>query len=575
LKGILKPSPLRTHTPVQASAVEANAEEGAKSVTAPPATAHSVLPTLKSTKPTTPGTSASPQPRANVDQWAYNGRRALGTAAPGALATLDVQVNHVIDITQEAETTAHHGAAQQVEAGWQRFLKGTGAYLALRQGDSAAFLQQLRQHELPELLVHLDNMQTSVNALQAHNLAPGVGKALTQSLHGIRLELGKLQHDHTAAQRAVGAALTTVLGFTPLALLMPYKLNQLKYLMFQIAFYAKTALYTAGGMVNPNTGPHDWVDLGVARHLQTGLLALMYAAPAFSTTPTTQALRENPVFNAGTAVFATGALVTSYYAHKINALFQASQQKYLGGGTPHTLAELPTAAQPIVANLQAQAVMDKKKLADAERTFEGVLNAAINGKTSKAAEKYAVFVHQLRTMAAAGCDLAAPEKPANHELIAKAGVAALGISAGWAATALMAPAWAGVSDYAPHAAFATVLLTLTTLNPEMNLDNILVEFANFVGLNLIGLPVLMADKAFNFINPYPEGTDPHNIEKITQLALENLKKPSFWIVTGLLTVANITLDIHLARLAAKGAQTLKRIAHGDEDETTVTQNAFD
>jgi hypothetical protein len=471
---------------------------------------------------------------------------------------------------EAASIGAERTAMQRAGDAFVGFLKGTDVFHALRQGDSAAFLAQIRRTELPTMLANVEQMRQTVRGLAEHEIAPGVRDSLTQSLDSVHASLSGLNDDNTIAHRALGAALTTTLGLAPLALAVPYKLNQLKYLALQIAFYAKTAAYTAGAMANPNTGARDWVNIGIERHVLTGVQAAIYAAPALLKNPKVQEMRDNIAFNLAASAVAIGTLTASYYADKFGSMFESAKQKLTGGETPTTMRELPDAARPAVTHMLGLAKTEETRLSEAERLFEGVVNDATSGKVSKAADKYRELVGKLEAIAGAGQDIAVPEaRRANSDLVPKVGLAVMTAAATVTTTALIIPDWAGVVDFAADAAFVSALMVATSQNPKKNLQNALDDFKNFVGLSATALPVLAFDKGLNFINPHPPGTDTKNIELVTTLAAENIHKPGFWVATAVLTAANLTLSGHAGEVIAKAAGAIMNRAGQADAESAA------
>lgn len=449
--------------------------------------------------------------------------------------------------------------AEQPPGFFTKFLQGTDVYNAMRQGDTAAFLDQLRaggaQGTLGQMLGNLTEMEAEIDGTQHHEVPVAIRDSLKASLGKVRESLESLQTTHGVPQRLLAAAATTMLGAAPLALVVPWKLNQLKYLALQIAFYAKTAAYTAGAVANPNADRSTWTNILIERHALTGSQALLYAAPAFAKSLPIQELREKLTFNLGATAAAISVLASSYYKDDIGNLLLKLKGK-LGGTTPFNAAELRDEARQAINDVLQRAQTDKPVLKQAQSDFDGFVNDATNQKISDVAGQYGRLIDRLTALAQTGQPPQERERPANPDVAAKTALAVLtGVATG-VTTALILPDYAGVVDFAADAVFVTALMALTAKDSQESLQGALSKFQNFVGLSLTALPILAIDKFKPFFNPLPHGAPVEGIAEATKIAAENIGKAGFIGGAVALTVANLTLPGHAGKLAADMTQGL-------------------
>jgi hypothetical protein len=455
-----------------------------------------------------------------------------------------------------------------------RFLQGTDIYNAMRQGDTAAFLDQLReggaQGTLGQMLGNLREMEAEIEGTQHHEVPVAIRDSLKASLGQVRKSLESLQKDHSLPQRLLAAAATTMIGAAPLALVVPWKLNQLKYLALQIAFYAKTAAYTAGAVANPNADKSTWTNILIERHALTGSQALLYAAPAFAQSHTVQELREKLTFNLGATAAAISVLASSYYKDDIGNLLLKLKGK-LGGTTPFNASELREEARQTVSDVLQRAQADEPVLKQAQSNFDGFVNDATNRKISDVADQYGRLIERLTALGQTGQPPQERERPPNPDVVAKTALAVLtGVATG-VTTALILPDYAGVVDFAADAVFVTALMALTAKDSQESLQGALAKFQNFVGLSLTALPILAIDKFKPFFNPLPHGTPVEGIAEATKIAAENIGTAGFIGGAVGLTLANLTLPGHAGKLAADMTQGLVNCFRGPQEAHDVEQ----
>jgi hypothetical protein len=457
---------------------------------------------------------------------------------------------------------------------FSKFVQGTDLFHALRLGDTAEFLQLLRHGgetgNLGTMLANLGEMEAALDDSENVDLHASVRDSLKSSIRGVRTQLDSLNTDHSVPHRVLGAAATTLAGATPLALAVPYGLNQLKYLALQVAFYAKTAAYTAGAVRNPNSGKADWIKLGIERHALTGVQALMYVAPAFSSSHHIQELRDNIIFNVSATGVAITVLASTYYRHDIGVAIEKMAGK-LGKNTPFNIEELRGNFRDDIKKILELAQNDKERLGQAKTSFGGIINDIAEGKVGDAVKQYDLLIKKLTSMLNAGeteSDVSNAQNVPNTDFVPKVGMAVLTALATATTSALILPDYAGVVDFAADAVFVTALMVLGSKDPLKTLKSAAADLQNFVGLSITALPILAFDKIRPSLNPLPGGIDKANLEAMAELTKTNIRSPGFIATTTVLTAANLLLPSHIggafANLAIKATDGFRRLCAGPE-----------
>jgi hypothetical protein len=448
---------------------------------------------------------------------------------------------------------------------WKNFYLDTDAVKALRLGQTATFLNQLRQGDdaggfLACGLNHLDIIDSLVELCREQGVSAQQASALKQNIQGVRSPLQGLNKDHHLAHRLAGATAATLGGLAPLALAVPVGLKQLKLLAQQIALYTKTALYTAGAIRNPNSNTTTWIDLLITRHALIGVQSLLYAGVAFSRKVAVQELKDKFWFNATVTLIAGAVLALSYYKNKVGAAavkLKKAIQPSVQNEEPGELTEQATQALSAIIDLAAH---DQSALIKARADFEGFVHETTQCQTSHALTQYQNLLKNVTALLHPDEQAVAAPPVNNPDHIPKRALEVVAALATFGATALAMPDYALVVDDLIDAIFVTSVMDMMARNPTKTMEDACAEFENFVGMSVVSIPFFAIDHIHPFFNPIPKDTNPKDIAAMAKAAAKNLSSVGFIAGTSTMTLANATLPAHMGKWVSTATQAATRVA---------------
>jgi hypothetical protein len=372
----------------------------------------------------------------------------------------------------------------------------------------------------------LDRLAAHVTALKAQIDEAGLDGELAARfktrLDEVGETLGALGTDRPLHERAAKVAgLHVLLAPLPLAIPLLTKPRQQK-TEAEIAALMAKAMVEAIGMIRTPTTDHNLLkDRAMARYYANMVQAVEFALPTF--VHSLRFLNSNAAFNIAAGVVSTGALFGGFLSDEI-------RQKFNVWRTGSARPELHRAGLSLSAETKAAleavktaADMDGKALNDAKAAFTANESHELSPYLGK---QVAIAVNAYQRLADELADcigLPPAQSPAeNHDRSAKLALALFSTAVCVATTVLMLPDKIGTVDLASDTAFTSALMFSLMADKNVSRQDALEEFKTFVGLSLVMLAVLAANKAANdFIE---HGVSGLLVGSITMTAL-NLTMP--------------------------------------------------
>lgn len=329
--------------------------------------------------------------------------------------------------------------------------------------------------------------------------------AITARLDHVSQALGELATNKPLTERA--AKIVTIHALlAPLPLLVPMfsKPAQQKAEAEIIALIFKAMVEGIGMMRTPTAGNLLLKDRTMSRYYANLVQAVLFALPTF--VKSMQKLNSNLPFNAALGVLSTGALFGGFMSKEIKekyntwrsgdahpAMAQAGQEMFSGA------SPLSEEQQQRVRNVLNQIVdtigTDQKSLLDTKETFVADGHHEISPHVSKqvsiAVDTYQRLADEMASLLGTHAPELATE---NRDRNAKLALAVFATAVCVATTALMVPDKIGVVDLGSDAAFTSALMFSMVANANVNRRDALEEFKTFVGLSIVMLAVLAANK---------------------------------------------------------------------------------
>lgn len=420
------------------------------------------------------------------------------------------------------------------------------AFKPAEQTDSA---QMLRLSQLAQNVSELKTM------LKASELPPVLSEALVKRLDQVNAALDELKADKPLLNRGAKVlAINALLAPLPLMIPMMSKPAQRKTEAEIVALITKAMVEGIGLVRTPTTGNALLKDRTMARYYANTVQALEFSLPTFVSS--LRSLNESAPFNIGLGMLSTVALFGGFMSKEITQKFN---RKFRGNAHPKLAAEGaalfrrmgPLGEQETAACERMKAVLqrvaegiaqDKGSLLDAKDAFLSggrELSPYVSKQVTLAVDTYQRLADELNSVMGMHAEGAIVDKDRKSKFALALFATGVCVST----TVLMLPDKIGVVDLGSDAAFTSALMFSLMANSNVSRKDALEEFKTFVGLSLVMLALLVANKgAKDFME---KGTNGLLIGSITMTAL------------------NLTLPGPVGHYAASGIEKLMNLKPSD------------
>lgn len=452
---------------------------------------------------------------------------------------------------------AQHGLTTSLARLAKRFYQMSDARTLLSAADDRRFIAQLRaptvvnadadegaaerdEARLDRLTAHIASLKTQM--AQA-GLPQDLRACFDTRLAEIDDALKALQMDKPLVNRAAQVvALNALLAPLPLIIPVMTRPRQQKTEAEIAALMAKAMIEGIGMIRTPTLDRNLLTDRAMARYYANTIQALEFALPTF--VGSLRFLNENTAFNVVAGFVSTGALFGGFLSTEIRERFNRWSK---GTAHPH-LREAGRALSPETKAALSQVKQaldeDQQTLQQAKTDFVAGGHNELSPHVSKQVA-LAVAAYQRVADELSDCiglpPAATPTE--NRDRTAKLALALFATGVCVATTVLMLPDTIGTVDLASDAAFTSALMFSLMADRNVSRKDALEEFKTFVGLSLVMLAVLAANKAaHNFLE---HGISGLLVGSITMSAL------------------NLTLPGPIGHAAASGIEKLMTMKPSD------------
>lgn len=465
-----------------------------------------------------------------------------GEPAPGESAALS--------LTAGSEPVA---AARRSSA-LHRAVAALDIHSLLTQADDKQFLQEVKPH-LQQLRQHLAQIKQSMGDIGSEALPAHLHAPMKRRLdNAIKAADSLLIEQPLASRVAKGAAMCAALAPLPLALPFLTQPKQFQYAALTIAHYAKTMVGMAGLMSKPHTDNAQWGRHFNERHMTAIMPALISIGPVL----TQPEIANKPEFYGPTGLALLAAGFVSTYPHKVRDLLQAMAKLVRG---PQSEDEIDGSVREQIKSLLDGLRPTEKAFSDAKEGQLGPGGLSVSDSTS--AQLSAVtdsvndlfktvgaLTRNLESVSVDGSDAQSTPavRPSDPDRNAKIGLALVSAAATFGSAAALLPDVIGVVDLASDAVFVTGMMAALAANPAKTEQDSLATFKSMVGLSLLSIGFLGANKIEPFLG-----------EDMARMAAG----------TATIIGANLTLPGPIGNLAGKMTESLMHL--GDAAYQQVKQ----
>lgn len=404
------------------------------------------------------------------------------------------------------ELASEHSAGGAVAAARPSMLRRAGTALdihgLLTQANDKQFLLEVAPH-LRSLRANLQQMKNGLGNLDG--LPPQLHAPLRQRLDkAIAAADGLLTDQPFASRLAKGAAMFAALSPLPLALPFITQPKQFQYAALTIAHYAKTLVGMAGLVAKPTTNNAQWMAHFNERHLTAFLPAVLSIGPLLAKPD----LVTDPAFYVPTGIALTAAAFASAYPDKVKDLMRNASRAMRGDSAA---VEIPDDVQRAIQQLlgsvrpaeqalvNARDGLGPRGLSLSDSTSSQL--SAVTGSMDGLFKAVSAVAHSLEgiEVAAGDGEGRAPARRQDPDRTAKVAMAVFSGLATFGSAAMLYPDIVGVTDFASDAVFVTSLMTSIALDPAKNKQDSLAMFKSMVGLSLLSVAFLGANKIAPFL----------------------------------------------------------------------------
>lgn len=476
--------------------------------------------------------------------------------------------------TSNERSSAMSSAVRAAKA----FAKMSDVRTLLSQADDREFIADLRSPSTDDAThgARLDRLTDHVAELKAQIGAMGLDAALAERfktrLDEVDGTLNALRTNRPLHERVVKiVGLNALLAPLPLIIPLMTKPRQQKTEAEISALMAKAMIEGIGLIRTPTTDNNLLKDRAMARYYANMVQAVEFALPTFVSS--LRFLNGNAAFNVVAGAVSTGALFGGFLSKEI-------REKYNVWRTGSAHPELHAASLALSGETKAalEAVrtaveMDRTALNDTKAAFVENDRRELSPHVSK---QVAIAVNAYQRLAdelAASIGLPPEQTPGeNRDFSAKLALALFSTAVCVATTVLMLPDKIGTVDLASDAAFTSALMFSLMADKNVGRKDALEEFKTFVGLSLVMLAVLAANKMANdFIEHGVSGllvgsiamtalnlTTPGPVGHAAAQAIETLmsKKPADFIA-GIKSIGDRVYRMFAGQAHSHGASSVR------------------
>jgi hypothetical protein len=373
----------------------------------------------------------------------------------------------------------------------------------LTQANDKQFLLEVAPH-LRSLRANLQQMKNALGDLDG--LPPQLRAPLRRRLDkAITAADGLLTEQPLASRLAKGAAMFAALSPLPLALPFITKPKQFQYAALTVAHYAKTLVGMAGLVSKPTTNNAQWMAHFNERHLTAFLPAALSISPLMVEPD----LVSNPAFYVPTGIALTAAAFASAYPDKVKDLLRNAARSMRGdSGAVDVPDDVQRAIQQMLASVRPaeQALVHARdglgprglSLSDSTSSQLSAVTGSVDG-LFKAVSAVAHNLEAIEVDHAGDGEGRAAARRHDPDRTAKVAMAVFSGLATFGSAAILFPDIVGVTDFASDAVFVTSLMTSIALDPAKNKQDSLAMFKSMVGLSLLSVAFLGANKISPFL----------------------------------------------------------------------------
>lgn len=347
----------------------------------------------------------------------------------------------------------------------------------------------------------LDRLVSHVSALKTHLDSAGLDGALATRfkarLDEVGVTLKALQTDKPLGERATKViGLNALLAPLPLMIPLMTKPRQQKTEAEIVALMAKAMVEAIGMIRTPTTDNNLLKDRAMARYYANTVQAVEFALPTFVSS--LRFLNDSPAFNIAAGAVSTGALFGGFLSKEIRDKYNVWRTGSKHPDLRKAGVALSSETKAALDAVKTAVEMDQQMLNGAKDRFITEHGRELSPHLSK---QVAIAVNAYQRIAdeLAECiGLPAAEGHAqNSDRSAKLALALFSTAVCTATTVLMLPDKIGTVDLASDAAFTSALMFSLMADKNVSRKDALEEFKTFVGLSLVMLAVLAANKAAN------------------------------------------------------------------------------
>jgi len=257
-------------------------------------------------------------------------------------------------------------------------------------------------------------------------------------------------------------------------------------------------------MRTPTAGNLLLKDRTMSRYYANMVQAVLFSLPTF--VKGLRSLNANLPFNAALGVLSTGALFGGFMSKEIKekfnmrrsgdphpAMMRAGQKLFSDAGNLNQ--DQQNRIREVMNRIVDTLNTDQKSLLDAKESFVGdgkhEISPHVSKQVSIAVNAYQQIAEELSSLLGTHAPELATE---NKDRNAKLALALFATAVCAATTVLMIPDKIGVVDLGSDAAFTSALMFSLVANSNVSRKDALEEFKTFVGLSIVMLAVLAANK---------------------------------------------------------------------------------
>jgi hypothetical protein len=401
-----------------------------------------------------------------------------------------------------SQRSASSGVAAAGPSMLQRAVRALDIHGLVTHADDKEFLRDVAPH-VQRLRASLSEMKDSLGRLEG--LPPRLHAPLRQRLDKAIAAADSLLTDQPLPSRmAKGAVMFAALSPLPLALPFLTKPKQLQYAALTIAHYSKTLIGMGGLVSRPKTDNAQWMRHFNERHLTAFLPAALSVGPLLAKPD----LVSSPAFYVPTGIALTAAAFASAYPDKVKSLFRSVANARRGDqGEDGITDEVRDEIRQMLGGVrpaEQEISTTRNELGPRGLSLSDSTQAqasAVTGSVNDLFKAVGALTHHLEAIAIDQGDGDGPAvaRRGDPDRSAKVAMAVFSGIATFGSAAIVYPDIVGVTDFASDAAFVTTLMASIAMDPAKTKQDSLAMFKSMVGLSLLSIGFLGANKISPFL----------------------------------------------------------------------------